>query len=103
MKSEARPRQLRGEGRPRGKAASSDRAASRPTRPAPSCSHPGRIRTCEAAVAIQHPLTPRRERIACFKQFEWADDPRPLEQAEQDVVRVGGLRAGYERLSAQVR
>src|SRR4051812_17627880 len=51
------------------------------------------LRSGKAAKQVEHALAPGGERIASFKHFELTDDPRPLEQAEQDVVRIRRIGA----------
>src|SRR5438445_6274405 len=58
------------------------------------------LRARETTEQIEHPLAPCGERVFRFKDFERADDTRPLEQTEQDIVRVRGVGAGQERLRA---
>src|SRR5262245_2109973 len=83
-------------------------AVSRPGRPtrSRSVSFSGmarRLRAREPAVQVEHPLAPGGKRVIGFEQRESAHDAPPLEQAEQDVVRIGRLRAGDEWLRAQAR
>src|SRR5689334_5235830 len=85
--------------RSRARASISSRSVACPERA--MASRPRRSGTGKAVEQVEHALAPGGECVVGLEHGTGADDARPLERAEQDVICVAGTRAGQERLPAQ--